>query len=300
MVDAPKLEALAAKLPAALARQLRGAQDDGTACGPGRKRHNGLRLAVAFSGGLDSRFLCHAARLCGGDVLALHAAGPHIPQAESRAAIQWARDNDLPLALLDFNPLLAPEAAANSRERCYVCKRGLIASMRTVLAARGEAARLLCDGSNADDLKVFRPGLRALAEAGVRSPLAEAGLCKGQIRALAAAIGLDNAGQRARPCLLTRLAYGLAPDPAVLARLAAAEAALGSLPSQDKEPALGDFRLRLTPTPVLQVTRLPANMRDALDAILTRYGFAPYTLQESGVVSGFFDALSRGEAAGAW
>lgn len=291
MVDAPQSAgALAAALPAALARLLRGTGAVGAACGPGQRHNNGPRLAVAFSGGLDSRFLCHAARLCGADVLALHAAGPHIPREESRAAIQWARDNGLPLALLDFNPLLLPEAAANSRERCYACKRGLIASMRAALAARGETARLLCDGSNADDLSAFRPGLRALAEAGVRSPLAEAGLSKAEIRALAAITGLDNPGQRARPCLLTRLEYGLAPDPAVLARLAAAEAALARLPSRDTEPALGDFRLRLTPAPVLQVTRLPAAARPLLDAVLARYGFSPYTLHESGAVSGFFDA----------
>lgn len=297
MVDARQAQALAAKLPAALTRLLRGVQNADADGGLGQKRNSSPRLAVAFSGGLDSRFLCHAARLCGADVLALHATGPHIPQEESRAAIQWAHDNGLPLALLHFNPLLLPEAAANSRERCYVCKQGLIAAMRAVLAARGETARLLCDGSNADDAKAFRPGLRALAEAGVRSPLAEAGLCKAQIRALAASTGLDNPRQRARPCLLTRLEYGLAPDSALLARLAAAEAALARLPSQDKEPALGDFRLRLTPAPVLQVTRLPASARHLLDAILTRYGFTPYTLRESGAVSGFFDAAPLQRAA---
>ena len=83
-------------------------------------------LAVAFSGGLDSRFLCHAARLCGCDVLALHARGPHIPPEESAQAAQWARENSLPLLLVDFDPLALPEVAANSRERCYGCKKGLI------------------------------------------------------------------------------------------------------------------------------------------------------------------------------
>lgn len=149
---------------------------------------------MAFSGGLDSRFLCHAARLCGCDVLALHAAGPHGTQEESRAALQWAQERSLPLVLLNFNPLLLPEVAINSRERCYACKRALIAAMRAALAQRGETARLLCDGSNADDLNAFRPGLRALAEFGVRSPLAEAGLSKAEIRTLAGLTDLDNPG----------------------------------------------------------------------------------------------------------
>lgn len=297
MVDALRPVALSAKLPVALVRLLRGARNTLAEGGPKRRENNSPRLAVAFSGGLDSRFLCHAARLCGCDVLALHAAGPHGTQEESRAALQWAQERSLPLVLLNFNPLLLPEVAINSRERCYACKRALIAAMRAALAQRGETARLLCDGSNADDLNAFRPGLRALAEFGVRSPLAEAGLSKAEIRTLAGLTDLDNPGQRARPCLLTRLEYGLAPDPAVLARLAAAEAALSALPSPDSEPALGDFRLRLTPAPVLQVSRLPARTLPLVDVILTSHGFTPYTLHESRVVSGFFDA--RAAAAGA-
>ena len=118
-------------------------------------------LAVAFSGGLDSRFLCHAARLCGCDVLALHARGPHIPPEESAQAAQWARENSLPLLLVDFDPLALPEVAANSRERCYGCKKGLITTLRMALreteGERDESRRLLCDGSNADDLRALRP-----------------------------------------------------------------------------------------------------------------------------------------------
>lgn len=82
-------------------------------------------LAVAFSGGLDSRFLCHAARLCGCDVLALHARGPHIPPEESARAAQWARENSLPLLLVDFDPLALPEVAANSGSAATAVKRDL-------------------------------------------------------------------------------------------------------------------------------------------------------------------------------
>ncbi|MGE9984186.1 PP-loop family protein [Desulfovibrio sp. SGI.169] len=251
-------------------------------------------LAVALSGGLDSRFLCHAARLCGCDVLALHARGPHIPPEESAQAAQWARDVGLPLLMLDFDPLALPEVARNSRERCHGCKKELIAALRALLRERraGESRdRLLCDGSNADDLRAFRPGLRALAEARVRSPLAEAGLGKPAIRALAAATGLDRPEQQARPCLLTRLAYGLSPDAALLARLARAEAALARLPApEDGWPALGDFRLRLRPAPLLQVTRLPEALRPRVEALLAAHGFAPCDIRRADDISGFFDA----------
>ena len=182
----------------------------------------------------------------------------------------------------------------NSRERCYDCKKGLIAALRGVLRERraGEGSdRLLCDGSNADDLRAFRPGLRALSEARVRSPLAEAGLGKPAIRALAASTGLDRPEQTARPCLLTRLAYGLAPDAALLARLARAEATLAQLPAPDDDAsALGDFRLRLRPAPLLQVTRPPGALRPLVDEILARHGFAPCETRETSGVSGFFDA----------
>lgn len=253
-------------------------------------------LAVAFSGGLDSRFLCHAARLCGCDVLAVHARGPHIPPEESAQAAQWAKAAGLPLLMLDFDPLSLPEVARNSRQRCYDCKKGLIAALRAALRERRarEGGRLLCDGSNADDLRAFRPGLRALAEARVRSPLAEAGLGKAAIRSLAASTGLDRPEQRARPCLLTRLAYGLSPHAALLERLARAEAALARLAASEGGPsALGDFRLRLRPAPLLQATRLPEALRPRLEEILAAHGFTPCEICRTDGVSGFFDAPQR-------
>ena len=186
-------------------------------------------LVVAFSGGIDSRFLSHAALLSGCDVLAVHVRGPHIPAGESAHALAWAEGRGLPLLVVDFDPLSLPEVATNSRQRCYACKIGLLAAIGKALARAGQQGRVLCDGSNADDLVAYRPGLRALQEAGVVSPLAESGMDKAAIRAAARATGLDDPDQRARPCLLTRLAYGLAPDADVLARLAAAEEALSGL-----------------------------------------------------------------------
>lgn len=268
------------------------------------------RLAVACSGGLDSRFLCHAATLAGCRVLAVHARGPHVPAGESEACRRWAASAGVPLVEICYDPLALPEVAANSRERCYACKRGMILGLRAALAGRdagsGERADAvadsagwtLCDGGNADDAHHFRPGMRAVAELGVRSPLAGAGLGKAAIRALAAATGLERPEQAARPCLLTRLAYGLPPDKALLARLDAAEAALAQLAEQAEraqeagkrgESGFGDFRLRLTPEPVLQARRLPAALRPAVDAILVAHGFTPWRAHLGQCVSGFFD-----------
>lgn len=238
-------------------------------------------LAVAFSGGLDSRFLCFSLRRAGCDVLALHATGPHVPQAESAAARRWARAQGLPLLEVRHDPLSLPEVAVNSRERCYACKRALMRRLRDALSAAG-GCRILCDGSNADDLTAFRPGQRAVREAGVLSPLALAGLRKQELRDLGASWGLDDPQQAARPCLLTRLAYGMHPEPALLARLAAAETDLAAL------PGLGDFRLRLTPEPVLQAAVLPDGLRPQVRQVLDAHGFGGAGMVE-GTVSGFFD-----------
>lgn len=278
------------QVPAALAAVLRGLP----------------RVAVAFSGGLDSRFLCHAALLCGCDVLAVHVYGPHIPPQESAGAAAWARERGLRLHTARFDPLALAEVETNSPQRCYGCKTGLVALLRGELAPMAEAHdRVLCDGTNADDLQAYRPGLRALEEGRVRSPLAEAGLTKAQVREAARATGLDRPWQRARPCLLTRLAYGMRPEADTLARLAAAEADLAALgatasaqgaaqvvPEEGSVGALGDFRLRLTPEPVLQAEKLPEELLHELRNILIRHGFWPCGLEAGGNISGFYDAGS--------
>lgn len=294
-------------LPQALARRLR-------AMPP---------LVVAFSGGIDSRFLSHAALLSGCDVLAVHARGPHIPAGESAHALAWAKARGLPLLVVDFDPLCLPEVSTNSRQRCYACKTGLLAAIGAALTRVGQQGRVLCDGSNADDLGAFRPGLRALQEAGVVSPLAESGMDKAAIRAAARATGLDDPDQRARPCLLTRLAYGLEPDADVLARLAAVEEALAGLADPRasekassaaatdvvKRPGapcgpgvaghgadaektvspLGDLRLRLTPAPVLQVEALPPELAGRVKEILAQHGFTGCELRVGQEISGFYD-----------
>ena len=263
------------------------------------------RVAVAFSGGLDSRFLCHAALLSGCDVLAVHVYGPHIPPQESAGAAAWARERGLRLHTARFDPLALAEVETNSPQRCYGCKTGLVALLRGELAPMAEAHdRVLCDGTNADDLLAYRPGLRALEEGRVRSPLAEAGLTKAQVREAARGTGLDRPWQRARPCLLTRLAYGMRPEADTLARLAAAEADLAALgvsasaqgeaqsivPEEGSVSALGDFRLRLTPEPVLQAEKLPEELLPELRNILIRHGFWPCGLEAGGNISGFYDA----------
>jgi len=195
-------------------------------------------LTVAYSGGIDSRFLVHAAIQAGVGVELLHAAGPHVAPDETRFALDWAESVGLEVRMLSFDPLALPEVAAGGRERCYACKRHLFELIRSL------AGGLVCDGSNASDAKVYRPGSRALRELGVCSPLAERGLTKDMIRILARGTGLDRPEQQARACLLTRLPYGHVPDPLCLRHLAEGERRVEEalmMAGQDEFP----FRLRL-------------------------------------------------------
>lgn len=253
-------------------------------------------VAVAYSGGVDSRFLCHALLRAGLDVLGLHARGPHVPEAETRQARRRARDMGLPLLEVDFQPLEIPDVRANGPRRCYFCKAALMRCLREALARReaaGDPPRLLCDGSNADDMASSRPGLQALKEAAILSPLAEAGFSKTALRAEGAATGLEDPQQAARPCLLTRFAYGVQPSETALRRLAAAEKALAELKSPDGRPLLGDFRVRLTPEPLVQAQHLPAGSLPHVDVVMSRCGLAPWKSQEEAVISGLYDRKVR-------
>ncbi|MDL2216466.1 PP-loop family protein [Desulfovibrio sp. OttesenSCG-928-M14] len=268
-------------------------------------------MALAFSGGLDSRFLAHSALALlptPGDLCLIHVCGPHVPEDESRAADAWARARGLQLIMTHFDPLEIEAVRSGWKDRCYYCKKAMFLRILQTLETMGATAgnqRVLCDGSNASDNLAWRPGLAALRELGVRSPLAEAGLDKQDISALGAASGLDNPRQKARPCLLTRFAYGLEPDKVTLAALEAAERAVSALlttHAQKAEPP--DFRLRLVsrraaakpgkPLSVWQSelhveAELPDALVRELEALLAAAGFDPGFVLCLEQVSGHYD-----------
>ena len=271
-------------------------------------------LAVALSGGVDSRFLVHMALRAGCRVVALHATGPHVAPRETLWARDWAQRTGVRLMLVEFDPLPIPAVTSGSPDRCYHCKRALMQALRRALPEDAACAPL-CDGTNADDLAAHRPGLRALHECGVRSPLAEAGIHKAHIRTLGAATGLAAPEQAARPCLLTRLPYGMRPSAPLLRRLSRAEAAL-------EDMGLRDFRLRVRPgAPVLLqlgpseavaesggtsphpgdmlLTGTAGHLRRGIDAAVLRAtlndaGFPDADIASTDGVSGYFDRTTGG------
>ena len=255
------------------------------------ERLRGLgELTVALSGGVDSRFLAHAALRAGTVLELVHVRGPHVAPAETAYALRWARRQGLEARVLDLDPLALPEVAAGDRERCYACKSFLF--RRIASCARG----VLCDGSNASDAAQFRPGLRALRELGVMSPLAEAGLTKDDIRGLGRRTGLEWPEQQSRACLLTRLPYGMPPEPGLLVRLAEGERVAEDILHQAGF-ADAPFRLRVSDTDSYELhvaaASLPVHVIEQLIGTLHGLGFPSITVRCMSAVSGYFDAISR-------
>lgn len=182
-------------------------------------------VAVAFSGGVDSTFLLAVAHEVLGDrTLAITSAGRAIPARDVKEARAFCAEQGIAHEVLTFDELTIPEFAANVPDRCYHCKRALFSRMQEVARARG--IDHLVDGSNKDDEGDYRPGMRALAELSVASPLRDADLTKAEIRTLSHEMGLPTWDKPSVACLASRFAYGDAIDAEKLERVGRAEAFL--------------------------------------------------------------------------
>jgi uncharacterized protein len=165
-------------------------------------------VLVAFSGGIDSTLVAWVAyQVLGGRMLAVTAASPVELPGEVEQAVRLATESGIPHLVVEIDDLQDPQFVANPAGRCYFCKKRRFLALRELASQHG--LRWLVDGTNAGDAGDYRPGLRALAEVGVRSPLNEAGLVKEEIRLLARFLGLPNWDKPAAPCLATRIPYGL-------------------------------------------------------------------------------------------
>jgi pyridinium-3,5-biscarboxylic acid mononucleotide sulfurtransferase len=164
------------------------------------------RAAVAFSGGVDSTFLCRAAHdVLGEDSAAITVVSPMLPRSELEEARMLAGKIGIRHILVREEGI-DPAVAENPADRCYRCKRIEFSAIRR--AAAEEGIDTVLDGSNMDDLSDYRPGLKALRELGIRSPLREAGLCKMDIRELSRRLGLPTWDKPAFACLASRVPYG--------------------------------------------------------------------------------------------
>lgn len=194
------------------------------------------RPALAFSGGVDSAYLLYAAHRAGADVRAYYVSSAFQPQFELEDAKRLADSLSVPLTVLSVDILSNRTVTANPSERCYHCKRAIFSAILAAAEADGHTPVL--DGTNASDQVSDRPGMRALRELGVRSPLRECGLTKPEVRRLSREAGLFTWDKPAYACLATRIPTGTAITRANLERTERAERFLAGL-------GFTDFRVRL-------------------------------------------------------
>ncbi|MBN1498183.1 MAG: ATP-dependent sacrificial sulfur transferase LarE [Spirochaetes bacterium] len=167
------------------------------------------RVAVAFSGGVDSAFLLHCAHERLGDrAVAATAETPLVPSDEIEAASSFATEKNIEHVIIPIDLFQNSAVVSNPSDRCYHCKLDIFRAILDFAASRGIPH--VIEGSNSDDRNDYRPGMRALAELGVRSPLMEAGLTKDEIRRAARGRGLSAWSRPAGPCLATRVPHGVA------------------------------------------------------------------------------------------
>lgn len=185
-------------------------------------------VAVAFSGGVDSALLAVRARqVLGGRALAVTADSPSLAEAQRAVALDVARRFGLRHRVIRTSELADPLYARNAPDRCYHCKAELFRHL--IPLARAEGLAHVAYGLILDDLADVRPGQRAAAEAGVRSPLAEAGLAKTDVRVLSRQMGLPTWDLPASPCLSSRIPYGTPVTVEALRQVERAEEAVRAL-----------------------------------------------------------------------
>jgi len=238
------------------------------------------RVAIGYSGGVDSALLLKAALEALGreNVLAVMAVAPIWPSDEQQRAMQIARDMGAEVRTVQAPDISQPAFAEHLPDRCYFCKRDIFAQV--IRVAEEEGFSWVADGTNLDDLEEDRPGLRALRELGVRSPLAEAGLTKGDVRALARELGVPVWDAPARACLATRIPFGTPVTEERLRLAEAAERVVAGLGFEDYRCRLhGDLvRLELPPEELPRAIEI----RDRLVAGLRGLGFRHVTLDLDG------------------
>lgn len=194
------------------------------------------KVALGFSGGVDSAYLLYAAVNCKAQVQPYFVKTQFQPEFELADAKRLAAELGVELTVLEMDILAVPRVGKNRPDRCYDCKRALFGRLREQALADGYT--LLIDGTNASDDAGDRPGMRALGELSVRSPLRECGITKAEVRRLSKEAGLFTWNKPAYACLATRVPTGEAIDEKILHRVEAGENALFQM-------GFSDFRVRV-------------------------------------------------------
>ena len=233
-------------------------------------------VAVAFSGGVDSTFLLKIAHeVLDEKVLALTAASEFIPRSELDATKNFCAENNIQQIIFEADVLNIAGVKENPVDRCYLCKRALFENF-----LRLAEDKILVEGSNVDDASDYRPGMKALAELKIKSPLREVGLCKAEIRALSKEMNLPTWNKPSMACLASRIPYGETLTAEKLSMVEAAEEFLLSAGlSQLRVRVHGKIaRIEILPEEFETVIKI----REKISARLKDLGFDYVTLDLQG------------------
>ena len=227
------------------------------------------RCALGFSGGVDSAYLLYAGVKAGADIRPYFIKTAFQPVFELADAQKLAAGLGVEVTVLELDALADPRVAANPADRCYYCKQNLFRTLKDRAIADGYP--VLLDGTNASDEAGDRPGMRALAELSVRSPLRECGLTKAEIRARSREAGLFTWDKPAYACLATRVPAGETITADILARVEGAEDALFRLGYTDFRVRVfhGATRLQLPRGQMERAVREAEELRQALKPYFT-------------------------------
>jgi uncharacterized protein len=254
--------------------------------------NNYKSAVIAFSGGVDSTFLARVAKdVFGENLLLITATSSTYPFYELEEAKALAIMLGIKHRLIVSEEIDIPGYADNPPDRCYYCKSELFGKIRYI--ALEEGYEVVFDGSNADDLKDFRPGMKAKQEKGVISPLAESGFTKNDIRHFSSEYHLPTAEKQSYACLASRFPYGEKITIEKLDRLAMAEYEVRNL-------GFGQFRIR-SHEKLARLEFMPADMdkawglKEKLAEICTRSGFSYITIDLAGYRTGAMNEVLSDE-----
>ena len=246
-------------------------------------------LAVGFSGGVDSSLLLTVAHdVLGEKAMAVTGEDASVPERELKEAVKFCKDRGIRHVVFRFDPMKEEGYRHNGPDRCYFCKRGIFSMIQQIAEENGIS--YAAEGSNMDDLGDYRPGLRAVDELGVKSPLREAGLTKQDIRLISKAMGLPTWSKPAYACLASRFVYGEEITEKKLHMIDKAEQYLIELGFYEERVRLHGNMARIE-VPEKDIERLASKeVREAVHSRFKELGFMFVTMDMHGYRMGSMNA----------
>lgn len=244
------------------------------------------KVAISYSGGIDSSFLLYVANkiLPRENVLAIIANGAMVSRKDYEDAINFLKENNFQYREIEYNPLEIEAFRENHKDRCYYCKKNLLSNVKKEAEKNG--FNIVLDGKNADDLKVYRPGNKATEELNIISPLAEVGFDKKMIREEAKKLGIKIWNKPSNSCLATRFPYNMILKKEDLRKVELGEELVKSLEIKKVRLRVHDDIARIE-IPKEDFKKILDN-EEIIDKI-KKLGFKFVTLDLSGIKSGSFD-----------